>query len=296
MNQKESRYTRWLLIALTVSVGMLGLGTSASANPQSYGQKKAHGGYGHAGTHHGSHGARHHGGHHQGAGTFFEHLLKFKDGLGLTKEQEAQIQQIKTTFQKSQIRLKADVDLANIDLHELLRDDQADLGRIEVTMKEIHERKAELYVASIKARREAKAVLTTEQNERMRKVHERIKAHSSKMKGSQPHGYGLHKSKSMPGHHGASYQRTPGNAKEAQGKQNEQEVEENEKVSWAEGAKISAQEAITVAIKKVPGKPIEAELEEKDDVLVWEVEVATAEGEVVKLFVDPSTGAVVGGS
>ena len=73
-------------------------------------------------------------------------------------------------------------------------------------------------------------------------------------------------------------------------------MEDNEKVSWAEGAKISAQGALKVATNKVPGTPIEAELEEKDDVLVWEVKVVTDEGKVVKLFVDPSTGAVVGGS
>jgi len=119
-------------------------------------------------------------------------VLKFKDGMGITDKQESALRKVETNFKKTQIKLKAAGDLANLDLHELLRNDNASMSDIEAKLKNVHQLRANLYLASIKARRDAKAVLSDEQRSRMKTIHERIKNHGSKMKGysrsKSPHG------------------------------------------------------------------------------------------------------------
>ena len=112
--------------------------------------------------------------------------------MGITDEQEAALRTLETNFKKTQIKLKAEGDLANLELHELLRNNNASMSEIETKLKRVHELKANLYLASIKTRRDAKAVLSDEQRSRMETIHERIKNHGSKMKGysrgHSPHG------------------------------------------------------------------------------------------------------------
>lgn len=154
-------------------------------------------GRGHHIGHTGGHGSGHPGPH-QSAEAFIDHVLKFKDGMGITDKQEADLRALETNFKKARIKLKAQGDLANLELHELLRDDNASMSAIESKLKMVHELKANLYLASIKARRDAKAVLSEEQRSRMKTIHDRIKNHSSKMKdyskdqpahgGRSPHG------------------------------------------------------------------------------------------------------------
>ena len=89
--------------------------------------------------------------------------------------------------------MKAEVELANIDLHELLRNEQAALADIETKLKNVHVLKADLLMASIKAKREAKGVLTDEQRQRMKSVHDRIKQYGSdSMSKGHPGGYKHH--------------------------------------------------------------------------------------------------------
>ena len=118
-----------------------------------------------------------HPGTHQGATEFIDHVLKFKEGMSIDASQEQQLRTLKTQYRKDRITMKANVELAHIDLHELLRNDEVPLSEIETHLKKVHELRANLYMASIKAKREARAVLSPEQQARMDKIHERIKAH-----------------------------------------------------------------------------------------------------------------------
>ncbi|MDX1412477.1 MAG: hypothetical protein R3351_09990, partial [Nitrospirales bacterium] len=118
--------------------------------------------YGHSGHSYGRHGYGRHMGHHASASQFIQHILKFKQAMAITDEQETQLQSINTNYKKTNIKMKAEVDLANLDLHELLRNDQASLSEIETKLKNVHTLKAEMLMASIKAKREAKNVLTDE--------------------------------------------------------------------------------------------------------------------------------------
>ena len=185
-------------------------------------------GYGHGDVHHGSphvspHGFPHHasgkfghgtmphgasmpGGHgmssghmgsghgpHQSASTFIDHILKFKDGMAITDDQVAKLQSIKTDFEKTKIKMKADMQLTSLDLHELLRDDKGELSAVETKLKGLYDLRASMYLASVKAARDAKAVLTDEQRARMKTVHDRINAYKEGgMSKGHPGGYSHH--------------------------------------------------------------------------------------------------------
>lgn len=111
--------------------------------------------------------------------------------MSLTAEQVQQLHALKTNYKKTRIKTKAEVDLANIDLHEVLKNEKASLSEIEAQFNNLHALKTKLYMASIKAKRDAKAMLSDEQRSRMDKIHERIKAHGGTM--AHQGGYSKHK-------------------------------------------------------------------------------------------------------
>ena len=136
------------------------------------------------------------GGHgpHQSASKFIDHILKFKDGMAITDDQAAKLQAIKTEFQKTKIKMKAEIQLASVDLHDLLRDDKGSLNEVEAKLKDLYDTRAGMYFASVKASRDAKAVLTEEQRARMKTVHDRINAYKGTGMGTKGHpgGYKHH--------------------------------------------------------------------------------------------------------
>ena len=75
------------------------------------------------------------------------------------------------------------------------------------------------------------------------------------------------------------------------GKGKKDEVKET--VEMAATAKVTIDQAIKTASEKVAGKVVEAELEMKQDKLVWEVEVVTADNKVMEVHIDAESGAVI---
>jgi uncharacterized membrane protein YkoI len=69
--------------------------------------------------------------------------------------------------------------------------------------------------------------------------------------------------------------------------------ESKEMVEMAATAKVTIDQAIKTASEKVAGKVVEAELEMKQDKLVWEVEVVTADNKVMEVHIDAESGAVI---
>lgn len=143
-----------------------------AAHSSGHGKHRGHDGHGHGAVH---------GGHHQDAIKFIKHILKFKEGMSLTADQEQKLQTLKVNYKKDRVRTKAEVKLASIDLHEVLKNEKANLADIEKEFNKLHALKTKLYMASIKAKRDAKAVLSAEQRARMDKIHERIKSHGGNM-------------------------------------------------------------------------------------------------------------------
>ena len=131
---------------------------------------------------------------HQSASKFIDHILKFKDGMAITDDQAAKLQAIKTDFEKTKIKMKAEIQLASVDLHDLLRDDKGSLNDVEAKLKDLYDTRAGMYFASVKASRDAKAVLTDEQRARMKTVHDRINAYKGTGMGTKGHpgGYKHH--------------------------------------------------------------------------------------------------------
>jgi len=131
---------------------------------------------------------------HQSASTFIDHILKFKDGMAITDDQAAKLHTIKTDFEKTKIKMMADFQIISLDLHDLLRDDKGSLSEVEAKLKDLFDTRAEMYFRSVKATRDAKAVLTTEQRARMKTVHDRINAYKDSGMGTKGHpgGYKHH--------------------------------------------------------------------------------------------------------
>jgi uncharacterized membrane protein YkoI len=69
--------------------------------------------------------------------------------------------------------------------------------------------------------------------------------------------------------------------------------ESKETVEMAAVAKVTIDQAIKTTTEKIPGKVVEAELEKKHGMLVWEVEVVTAENKVMEVHIDAESGAVI---
>jgi len=55
-------------------------------------------------------------------------------------------------------------------------------------------------------------------------------------------------------------------------------------------AGMSIEEAIKAATQKYPGKVLEAELEDEDGAVLWEMEILTADGKTIDVQVDSRTG------
>lgn len=68
---------------------------------------------------------------------------------------------------------------------------------------------------------------------------------------------------------------------------------EPNKVEMAAAAKVSIDEAIKTALGKVVGMVIEAELGQKQERLIWELEVVTPKKTIMEVTIDAETGSVI---
>jgi uncharacterized membrane protein YkoI len=66
------------------------------------------------------------------------------------------------------------------------------------------------------------------------------------------------------------------------------------KNEYSNSAKVTLQDAVSAATKKVPGKAIEAELESEDGYLVYEVKVISPDKKVTQVYVDAGNASVLG--
>ena len=96
-------------------------------------------------------------------------FLCCKKELELTDKQVTDLKSIKMNFQKGKIRTEADLKIAELELKSLMHDDDASIKDIEAKMKAAAKLKTDMKLSHIKAFREAKALLTPEQMEKMKK-------------------------------------------------------------------------------------------------------------------------------
>jgi uncharacterized membrane protein YkoI len=72
-----------------------------------------------------------------------------------------------------------------------------------------------------------------------------------------------------------------------------EDVSDTEKIQWARATRVIITDAIRNATAKVPGKVIEAALHAINGRLLYEIEIVTADGKIVEVFVDPQSGKLI---
>ena len=138
-----------------------------------YSHKKSEGRKHHARSTHGyKKGYRSHGGH--GGHTSkcpFTHLLRFKDKLGLTEAQVAEIKGLRFEFQKKSIRNKAEHKIAHMEFDRLVHAEKVDAQAIRSAAKKIAETKTQKIMAKAEAKIALLNLLTDEQRKKTHKMH-----------------------------------------------------------------------------------------------------------------------------
>jgi len=128
---------------------------------------------GHGGMGHGDYDQDEYGDH---SGHYLKHLLKHAKEIGLTPEQIGKLKALQLDFKRTEFRLEADTKIAKLELHALTIDEQADLTAIQTKVDQLKKSEAACLFAAIKSKRNAMAMLTPDQREKERAVHERMKA------------------------------------------------------------------------------------------------------------------------
>jgi len=132
-----------------------------------------HGGPKEQGKGYGEHGGEMKG-RHGGSGHFLRHLLMHQKEIGLSEDQVGKIKALQLELDKTRIRTEAEIQVAERELHEMIRDEKVDLGAIEAKLKQGAALEVGLRLASVKARRDAMALLTPEQREKEKAEHEKM--------------------------------------------------------------------------------------------------------------------------
>jgi Spy/CpxP family protein refolding chaperone len=121
---------------------------------------------GHGGVH-GSHGKAGH--------NAADRLLRHKQLLGLTEDQTAKLKQLALERDVAAIKVHAAVMLAARELRALVSDDTSELSTIEAKVNEQEQLEGKLKMVGIKARRDAYAVLTPEQRNKLKALREQMR-------------------------------------------------------------------------------------------------------------------------
>lgn len=100
------------------------------------------------------------------------HMTKMMKGLNLDEQQKTSMREIKSRMMKETITKKADLQIAHIELRDLLTQDTVDMKAIEAKVRQLEAMKADMQLSHIKAMEECKTKLTPEQRKKMREMME----------------------------------------------------------------------------------------------------------------------------
>jgi hypothetical protein len=98
-------------------------------------------------------------------------ILRYRDELGLSREQVQTLERLRTDFQRESTRREADLRTAETDLTTLLEADPVDLGQVEAKLRAIERQRADLRLARIQTIEQGKAALTPGQRAKFRSLH-----------------------------------------------------------------------------------------------------------------------------
>lgn len=97
-------------------------------------------------------------------------MLRWKEQLGLTPEQERSLRELRANFEKESIRRTSEIEVAEIELKGLLEQETPNLDRVEAQVRRVALLQADLRVARIKTIEAGKALLTPEQRGKLEQL------------------------------------------------------------------------------------------------------------------------------
>lgn len=99
------------------------------------------------------------GGHHGGHGFF----LGMRGELDLTEKQVARLGKLKSKVEKEMIRTRADLDIMQVELQDLLRQDKVDVKAVDAKIEKIGALETGIQKTHVHARLDARKILTAAQ-------------------------------------------------------------------------------------------------------------------------------------
>lgn len=99
-------------------------------------------------------------------------FLCCKKELELSDKQVKDLKSIKMDFMKGKFKADANLKIAQLELKSLMHEDESSIKDIETKLKAVGKLKTDMKLSHIKAFRKAKALLTPEQLEKMKKYRE----------------------------------------------------------------------------------------------------------------------------
>ena len=96
--------------------------------------------------------------------------MEHADKMGLTDEQMEKMKPLHREMQKKQIRSKADLKIAEIELREIMEVKDFDLDKATYAVKKIEDIKTAQHLEMLKAMKEMRNILTDEQFKKMKKM------------------------------------------------------------------------------------------------------------------------------
>ena len=103
-------------------------------------------------------------------GGMMDKCLQMADKLGLSEEQINKIKPIHKAMKKEQIRFRADLQLAELDLKDIMEVKDFDLDKASAQVKKIGDMKTTQHLEMLKSMKEVHAILTDEQFKKMQKM------------------------------------------------------------------------------------------------------------------------------
>ena len=112
--------------------------------------------------------------HHESTGHYLRHLLRHAKEIGLTADQVTKLKTIQLDLNRTRIKTEAEIQVAELELAALVGDEKADLSAIEAKVKQSEMLEVGLRMTAIKAKRDARALLTPEQRGKEEAEHEKM--------------------------------------------------------------------------------------------------------------------------
>lgn len=107
-------------------------------------------------------------------------ILKIKDKIGLTTEQEQRIENLMLAYEEASLSDKGEIKVLELKFASYVKSDKVDRSEIKKLVKEISQRKTDCIVRYLNYLLDLKAVLSAEQYEKIKEFHQKIKEHFKK--------------------------------------------------------------------------------------------------------------------